>query len=160
MNIAVRYKKNEDDAAILVNQAFMKVLSNIEGYDITKNVEPWLKQIMVNTAIDDYRKNAKRNELTQNIDNESVYEITPNVYNDILDKINAEELQNMLNKLPRATCNVFNLFAIDGYSHKEIGDMLGITEQTSKWHVKEARKRLKKLYYTENDIELTSRKAN
>ena len=159
MNIAMRYKKNEDDAAMLVNQAFMKILSNINRYNADMNIEPWLKQIMVNTAIDDFRKNAKYHQLTQPID-EEVHEAITSVHNNIIDKINADELQSMLNKLPQATCHVFNLFAIDGFSHKEIGEMLGISVETSKWHVKEARSRLKKLYYTGQNFELKSRKAN
>ena len=66
-------------------------------------------------------------------------------YNAVDDTIESEELNNMILALPKATRVVFNLFALDGYSHKEITEELGIGLETSKWHMKEARKRLKSL---------------
>ena len=71
---------------------------------------------------------------------EGLEEVT---YNEVDDTIEAEELNNMILALPKATRVVFNLFAVDGYSHKEITEELGIGLETSKWHMKEARKRLK-----------------
>ena len=92
------------------------------------------------TAIDDFRKNSKHNliEYSDEISTNDNYTI-----NDYDLEIRAEELNNMILKLPKATKLVFNLFAIDGYSHKEIAEQLEISTNTSKWHVKEARKKLK-----------------
>jgi len=145
MNVAHRYKNNPDDAAYLANEGFIKVLSSIEKIDSSKSIVPWIKRIMVNTAIDDFRKNKKYAgtlSLT-NHDFEEVYGLSEEAD---LEFESAEFFQSLLNQLPRATNNVFNLYVIDGYSHKEVAEMLLISIETSKWHVKQARKKLRELY--------------
>ena len=141
MSVAYRYKKNEEDAAALSNDAFLKILTNIKKYNSNNPFEAWIRRIAINTAIDDYRKNKKREEMFEAADSfEGIEKVT---YNEIDNQIETEELNDMLLELPKATRVVFNLFAIDGYSHKEITEELGIGLETSKWHMKEARKRLK-----------------
>lgn len=141
MSVAYRYKKNEEDAAALSNDAFLKILTNIEKYNSNNPFEAWIRRIAINTAIDDYRKNKKREEMFEAADSfEGIEKVT---YNEIDNQIETDELNDMLLELPKATRVVFNLFAIDGYSHKEITEELGIGLETSKWHMKEARKRLK-----------------
>ena len=150
MSIAFRYKKNEEDAAALANEAFFKVLTNIDKYNSNSPFEAWIRRIAINTAIDDYRKNKKREEMFEAEDNfDGFEEVT---YNEVDDTIEAEELSNMLLELPKATRIVFNLFAVDGYSHKEITEELGIGLETSKWHMKEARKRLKILLIKREEL--------
>ena len=150
MSIAYRYKKNEEDAAALSNDAFFKVLTNIEKYNSNSPFEAWIRRIAINTAIDDYRKNKKREEMFEAEDNfDGLEEVT---YNEVDDTIEAEELSSMLLELPKATRVVFNLFAVDGYSHKEITEELGIGLETSKWHMKEARKRLKILLIKREEL--------
>ncbi len=150
MNISLRYKKNEDDAAFLVNEAFLKILSGIDKIDVNKSLLPWMKRIMVNTAIDDFRKNKKHAQTFAHT-SEEFEEIGTTAVEEHLEFESAEFFQSLLNQLPNATNHVFNLFAIDGYTHKEVADMLSISIETSKWHVKQARKRLKELYLkTEN----------
>ena len=129
MSVAFRYKKNEEDAAALANEAFLKILTNIAKYNSISPFEACIRRIAINTAIDDYRKNKKREEMFE-----------------------AEELNNMLLELPKATRIVFNLFALDGYSHKEISEELGIRLETTKWHMKEARKRLKALLIKREEL--------
>jgi RNA polymerase sigma-70 factor (ECF subfamily) len=116
------------------------VLTNIESYNPSVPFTAWIRRIAINTAIDDFRKNSKHNliEYSDEISTNENYTI-----NDYDLEIRAEELNNMILKLPKATKLVFNLFAIDGYSHKEIAEQLEISTNTSKWHVKEARKKLK-----------------
>lgn len=141
MSVAYRYKKNEEDAAALSNDAFLKILTNIKKYNSNNPFEAWIRRIAINTAIDDYRKNKKREEMFEAADSfEGIEKVT---YNEIDNQIETDELNDMLLELPKATRVVFNLFAIDGYSHKEITEELGIGLETSKWHMKEARKRLK-----------------
>lgn len=150
MSVAYRYKKNEEDAAALSNVAFLKILTNIEKYNSKSAFEAWIRRIAINTAIDDYRKNKKREEMFEAEDNfEGLEEVT---YNEVDDTIEAEELSNMILALPKATRVVFNLFAVDGYSHKEITEELGIGLETSKWHMKEARKRLKALLIKREEL--------
>lgn len=146
MSIALRYKHNEDDAAFLVNKAFMKILSNIEKVDNSKSILAWMKRILINCAIDEFRKSAKMAKIidkSKDIDDIHNSSSTSNIY---LDTIQEEEVQRLLNTLPRATNNVFQMYAIDGYSYKEIMANLNISLSTAKWHVKEARKRLKILF--------------
>jgi len=150
MSVAYRYKKNEEDASALSNEAFLKILTNIEKYNSNSPFESWIRRIAINTAIDDYRKNKKREEMFEAEDNfEGLEEVT---YNEVDDTIEAEELNNMILALPKATRVVFNLFAVDGYSHKEITEELGIGLETSKWHMKEARKRLKILLIKREEL--------
>ena len=150
MSVAYRYKKNEEDAAALSNDAFLKILTNIKKYNSKSPFEAWIRRIAINTAIDDYRKNKKREEMFETEDNfEGLKEVT---YNEVDDTIEAEELNNMILALPKATRVVFNLFAVDGYSHKEITEELGIGLETSKWHMKEARKRLKALLIKREEL--------
>lgn len=145
MSAALRYKRNREDAAALVNEAFLKVLTNIDKYDVSKPLEAWLRRIVINCAIDEFRKNEK----TQALFNESTTALdnleSGAVFNKAIENFEIEELKKLLNQLPKATCVVFNLYAIDGYSHKEVSEKLGITVETSKWHVKEARKKLRYL---------------
>lgn len=145
MNVCLRYKNNEDDAAFLANEGFIKILSNIGKIDASKSIISWMKRIMVNTAIDDFRKN-KKYAGTLSMTNHEFEEVHSLSEEANLEFESAEFFQSLLNQLPRATNNVFNLYAIDGYSHKEISVLLEISAETSKWHVKQARKRLKKLY--------------
>ena len=140
MSVTYREKKNEEDAKSLSINAFLKVLTNIESYKPNIPFNAWIRRIAINTAIDDFRKNSKHNliEYSDEISTNENYTI-----NDYDLEIRAEELNNMILKLPKATKLVINLFAIDGYSHKEIAEQLNISTNTSKWHVKEARKKLK-----------------
>ena len=116
------------------------MLTNIESYKPSIPFTAWIRRIAINTAIDDFRKNSKHNliEYSDEISTNDNYTI-----NDYDLEIRAEELNNMILKLPKATKLVFNLYAIDGYSHKDIAEQLEISTNTSKWHVKEARKKLK-----------------
>lgn len=141
MSVAYRYKKNKEDAAELVNSSFLKILLNIKKYNKKVPFEAWIRRITINEVIDDYRKHKKRNELF--VDTENIEVNNSETYNEVDHDIEAEELNNMLLKLPSATRTVFSLIAIDGYSHKEITEQLNISLETSKWHMKEARKRLK-----------------
>ncbi len=143
MSVAFRYKNNEEDAKSLAISSFLKVLKNIEKYSVEIPFEAWIRRISINNAIDDFRKNRRRKDIIEYND-EIKFEKNYTI-NEYELEINAEELNDMLFLLPKATNVVFNLFAIDGFSHKEISEKLGITTNTSKWHVKEARKKLKTL---------------
>jgi len=143
MSVAFRYKKNEADAAALSNDAFLKILLNISKYNTETPINAWVRRVAINNAIDDYRKNKKREETIETVDNFDNIEEAD--YFELNNEIEYQELNKMLLSLPNATRVVFNLFAIDGYTHKEITEELNIKLETSKWHMKEARKRLKAL---------------
>jgi len=142
MRVAIRYKKNEDDAAALVNDAFLKILINIENYSLDKPLEPWLKRIIINVTIDDFRKNKSYTEMIESVDTQE-YENTYKSDSLLDEEMIFEDMLDVINKiLPKATRVVFFLKKVDGYSHKEISDKLKITVETSKWHIKNAKKLL------------------
>jgi RNA polymerase sigma factor (sigma-70 family) len=149
MSICMRYSKDKDTASEALNMGYMKILKNLAAYNPQIPFKAWIRRIMVNTLIDEYRKNKReRDKLTyveEYFDNSDFSEV-----NEALSKISYNQLLEQINLLPEATKKVFNLFAIDGYSHKEIGELLMISEGTSKWHLNAARQRLKE--YIENSV--------
>ena len=144
MSVCMRYSACEDDAVQLLNFGFLKILNNLNKYQTEKPFEAWIKRIMINTIIDEYRKNYKYKNQIKTEDPENMPEIEINIaLNDGELKLLANDLEQYIQGLPPMSREVFNLFAIDGYSHKEISGMLQISVGTSKWHVSQARQTLK-----------------
>jgi RNA polymerase sigma factor (sigma-70 family) len=156
MSVCYRYTHQKELAEEMLNMGFLKILNNLEKYDQSMPFKAWVRRIMINTLIDEYRKNkslkSKISYVEEYYDSEHYSET-----NDAIKKLNAGEILQMIEKLPRASAQVFNLFAIDGYSHKEIADMLEISEGTSKWHLNYARQKLKEMI---NETVLTTAKAS
>jgi len=146
MSVGMRYKKDESESAAVVNTAFLKILKNLDKYNSKVPFQAWIKRIMINTVIDEFRKNRKVRELIEHTNFEDYYNHDDLVTMNVADlNFDAEELGNMIKRLPPVSQKVFNLFAIDGYSHKEIGIMMDISDGTSKWHLSFARKKLREL---------------
>lgn len=142
MSVAVRYHNQREEQMEIVNSTFMKVISKIDQYEVGTNFYAWTKRIAHHTVIDYFRSNKRYKELfTNDIDNQDVY-LEPSTH-DQHTFSEEEQIEQVLSHLPPATRVSFNLFAIDGYSYKEIAKELDIGYETVKWHVKEARKRLK-----------------
>ncbi len=141
MRVALRYAPNEADAADILNRGFFKVFTRIEQFTGThQNFGGWIRRIVVNEALDFIKANPafKRHEELEaaaHIGQETTYEQTETT----------ENILYLLRQLPLTTATVFNLFALEGYSHQEIGDQLGITETTSRWHLHSARQQLQRL---------------
>jgi len=142
MSICRRYQQNELDARGLLNQGFLKILLNLKKKKDHVPFIPWCRRILINTIISEHRKNSKRVEMEKTADTISPSK-EPFSWNDVETLIQVEALQAMLDQVPDISRKVFNLFAIDGYSHKEIAELLGISTGTSKWHVSHARALLK-----------------
>jgi RNA polymerase sigma factor (sigma-70 family) len=149
MSICMRYSRDKDSASEALNMGYMKILKNLETYNPAIPFKAWIRRIMVNTLIDEYRKNKREREKVTYVE-EYFESANFSDVNDALSKINCKQIFAEINKLPEATKKVFNLFIIDGYSHKEVADMLGISEGTSKWHLNAARQKLKD--YIENNV--------
>lgn len=142
MSICLRYTRDKDTASAMLNTGFMKILSNLEKYNLAIPFKVWIRKIMVNTLIDEYRKLKREKEKVTYV--EEYYDSSNfSEANEALSRINCRQIYELINQLPEATKQVFNLFVIDGYAHKEIADMLGISEGTSKWHLNAARQKLK-----------------
>ena len=138
MGVCMRYANNRDDAMDILHDGFIKIYRNIARYQPGTSLIAWMRRIMVNTAIDYYRKQTRRR--TEDID--SAYDIvskTPGA----LSQMSAKEIMNCIQLLSPAYRAVFNLYVIEGYSHKEVADILGITESTSRSNLVKARIKLK-----------------
>jgi RNA polymerase sigma factor (sigma-70 family) len=140
MAICLRYAGNRDEAAEVMNQGFFKVFKNIDRYDADRPFKAWLGKIMMNVSIDHYRANLK---MAYTEDIETAEHLSDGDYSD--KNLNYNDLLAMVQKLPQAYRTVFNLFAIDGYSHDEIGEMLNINAGTSKSNLFKARQKLKQM---------------
>lgn len=138
MGICLRYAGNRDEAAEVMNQGFFKVFTRIESYDSAKPFKAWLGRIMVNTSIDYYRSNLK---MAYTDDLDKAEHISDGEFADR--NLRYEDLLAMVQKLPQAYRTVFNLFAIEGYTHEEIAELLGINTGTSKSNLHKARQKLK-----------------
>lgn len=146
MSICIRYCNSRDDAEDLLNRGFLKVLNSIGKRRKEVPFPLWMRRIMINTIIDEYRKKKLLNEQRELVDfDDREHEADGTVINSYVEKMNAEQLQVLIDTLPETSKRIFNLFAVDGYSHKEIAAMTGMSEGTSKWHVNNARTRLKEL---------------
>lgn len=144
MSVCFRYENNKEDAEFLLNKAFYKILTKLESYSEQVPFEAWIRRIAINTAIDEYRKN-QRSKLDFVEEPQQVSPLNQLDYNEADKKFDAEELLNLVKKLPPASQRVFNLYVIDGFNHKEIAEKLDMSEGTSKWHLSSARKKLKEL---------------
>lgn len=140
MGVCLRYADGRDEAEDILQNAFIKVFENIETFKGSGSLEGWVRKIMVNTALNNYRQNkAGRHK----VDLDSVEYMLPGD-NHVSNTFNAKELLTVIQQLPVGFRTVFNLFAIEGYSHKEIAEQLNISEGTSKSQYSRARTYLQK----------------
>jgi RNA polymerase sigma factor (sigma-70 family) len=136
--IVRRYIKDEEEALDVLNQGFIKIFKKIEQYHVGNSFEGWCKRIIINTALDHLRSNKRYKDVF------SFEAIMPTyqVYNDGLNNMSMQELMTIIDSVSPVSKVVFNMFVIDGYSHKEISQNLNISVGTSKWHLSSARKQI------------------
>ena len=139
MSIGMHYCENWDDAKEVVNTAFLKVFTKIEYYTGVGSFEGWMKKTIVNTSLD-YIKSKKFDKV--DIDDINYLNEELFVENEAASNINSEDIMKMIQELPNASKIVFNMYIIEGYKHKEISELLNISEGTSHWHLQNARKLL------------------
>jgi RNA polymerase sigma factor (sigma-70 family) len=141
MSICLRYAADRDEAAEVLNQGFFKVFTKIETYDATRPFKAWIGRIMMNVSIDYYRANLKM-AYAEDLDQaEHIHDTS--VATD--HNLNYNDLLAMVQRLPQGYRTVFNLFAIDGYTHEKIAEMLNINVGTSKSNLFKARQKLKQM---------------
>jgi RNA polymerase sigma-70 factor (ECF subfamily) len=156
MATCLRYRRDESEAAAALNDGFLKILQNLHRYSPEVPFIAWIRRIQINTLIDMFRREAKWRDqvlLSEKIEQQS--DAAAVDWNEADRKFDAEQLEVLLQRLPPVSRQVFNLFALDGYSHAEISTMLEMSEGTSKWHVSFARSQLRSwikagLEHTEN----------
>jgi len=137
--ISLRYATDRDQAASLVNQAFLKAFQSLHQCQDYQAFPAWINRIAVNTCIDHVRKLKKNRTMAL----DSAPEIA--IPSSVLDKIAAEDLLAMVQKLAPMTRAVFSLYVIEGFKHAEIAEQLGMSEGTSRWHLSAAKQELKRL---------------
>jgi len=140
MALCLRYVRVHSDAVEVLNDAWLKVFKQLTRYDAAKAaLYTWMRKIVINTALDSLRKQRL-------IRNREILTMTgeePGIENEAISKLSGDELLGLILQLPVTTRLVFNLYSVDGFSHREIASMLGISEGTSRWHLSDARRQLR-----------------
>jgi RNA polymerase sigma-70 factor (ECF subfamily) len=137
MGVCLRYANSEDDALDILHEGFIKVFKHIGSYQPNTALLAWIRRIMVNTAIDFYRRTSRRR--TEDI--ETAYDLSTDEA-DAISKCSEQDILNAIKKLTPAYRTVFNLYVIEGFSHREIAEQLEITESTSRSNLVKARLKL------------------
>ena len=135
-SICLKYSKNKQEAQDNFQDGFIVIFDKIGQFNFEGSFEGWLKRVMINTVLLKYRKKNVLNIVTEDIPDEVIVEVDD-------DEISLDFLLNLINELPDRYRMVFNLYALDGYAHKEISEMLQIAEGTSKSNLARARAILK-----------------
>lgn len=138
MSIALRYSNSREEACEIVNDSFMKVFDKLAQYTDTHAFKGWFRRILINTSIDYYRKNVK-----YYADMEIEKAELPLCEASVIDELSKEEILAMLRELPELLRIIFNMYEIEGYSHNEIADELGIPSSTSRSYLARAKHRLR-----------------
>ena len=139
-NIVFRYSKDHSNIGSLINAGFYKVYKSIDSYNDKHALATWMRNIMVNTCIDEYRKNARKETHIELEENTKSVEL---IVNDGEQVLQSKDVMELVNQLGDVAKNVFNLAAIDGYSHTEIAEKMNISAGASRWHLHQARLQLK-----------------
>lgn len=148
MGVCLRYTNNYEEAQDVLQDGFIKVFNKLSKFVNKGSLEGWVRRIMVNTALDHYRKNKK---FQKDIEIDAVsFKLEKQEY--IVESINAQDLLKIIQTIPEGYRVVFNLFAIEGYSHKEIAEQLGVTESTSKSQFSRAKKMLRNILIERNIV--------
>ena len=141
MGVGLRYLSNRDDALEVVNDAFIKVFGSISSFNSENPFKPWLRRIVVNTAIDRRRKNLR---YLEQVDIDEAISVGRQAQ--VIEDMGMEEIRIMISNLPEIQQMIFNLYEIDGYNHEEIGTMLGIPESSSRVYLSRAKDKLRKAW--------------
>lgn len=144
MGVCFRYTSSGERAREMVNVGFLKILNNISKYRPEIPFKTWIRKVMINILIDEFRKEKKHIENLKYVENYNESNSYSEV-NNAVTNMNVEQIHALIQQLPPVSQQVFNLFVIDGYGHKEIAGMLAMSEGTSKWHLNFSRNKLKEM---------------
>lgn len=149
--ICLRYTENTEDAEDVFQEAFVKIFEKIYQFEFKGSFEGWMRRIMVNTALEKYRKKLNVIHI-----NDTVKKLDTPAEIEIEEELSAKDLLKLVQELSPRYKMVFNLYAIEGYNHKEIAEMMEISEGTSKSNLSRAREILQKKV---EDLQRNTRKA-
>lgn len=140
MGISLSYSKDKMLADEIANDSFIKFFGSIKKFEDFQSIKALLRRITVNTAIDYFRKQKKFQNQTDVSEETSVFHEV-----NALQDLAFQDIINLINQLQEDHKMVFNLYEIEGYSHKEIGEKLGLTESSSRVYLARAKSQLRKL---------------
>ncbi len=146
--VCLRYTKSQQEAEDVLQDSFIKIFNNLKNYRGESRLGYWIKRIIINTALNSQRKKLYMYPM---VDIEDVHHVFDQ--NKTISNLQLEELLNIIRTLPTGCRTVFNLFAIEGYSHREIAEMLEVSEGTSKSQFSRARKLLQEKIAEEEKAE-------
>lgn len=140
MSVAMRYTRHREDAKDVFNESFFKVFENLKTFDKTKSLKAWISRIVTNHAIDFYRSSVRQSivQHTEHLENIDVASAESPA-----DTLHAEAIFELVQNLPDAQRLVFNLYEIDGFTHEEVAEQLGISVSGSRATLHRAKQRLK-----------------
>jgi RNA polymerase sigma-70 factor (ECF subfamily) len=137
MGVVKRYIDHQEQAEEVLNNGYLRAFQKIEQYTFQGSFEGWLRKIVFHAVSDYVKQNIRYSEKVVLVEKDQL------VHKDHADKLYYNQLLEMVQSLPDATRSVFNMYVLEGFSHKEISKMLSISEGTSKWHLSEGRRILK-----------------
>jgi RNA polymerase sigma factor (sigma-70 family) len=137
MSVVRRYIDSEMQAEEVLNNGFLRAFQKVQQYTFQGSFEGWLRKIVFHAVSDYVKQNTRYNEKIVLVEKDEY------VHKDHADRLYYNQLLEIVHTLPVATRTVFNMYVMEGYSHKEIGKIVGISEGTSKWHLSEGRRILK-----------------
>ena len=137
MGVVKRYIDHDEEAEEVINNGFLRAFLKMRQYSFQGSFEGWLRKIVFHSVADYVKQYIKYNEKIVLVEKDEY------VNKDYAENLYYKELLEMVQALPGSTRVVFNMFVLDGFSHREIGKVLGISEGTSKWHLSEGRRILK-----------------
>lgn len=137
-SVVIMYAKDADDAADILQESFINIFRKLHDFRFESPLGAWIRRIVVNKAFEHFRKKQRKRELIEELS----YEETP-LMDGIIERINASEIVRLVNDLPSKAAAILKLYAIEGYKHNEIAEMLEISEGTSKSQLNRARILLK-----------------
>lgn len=151
MAMCLKYTKDEDKALLILNDGFLKVFQKIGTFRSEGSFQGWIRRLIYHTLADFYKKENSYIRFIQfETPDERHLQATQG------DPLEFQDLISLLDRIPGRSAEVFRLFAIEGYSHEEIGEKMNISTGTSKWHLSNAREKLRALIVNENHARTSS----
>lgn len=139
MGMCMRYAADEDEALTILNDGFLRVFKKVHTFQYKGSFEGWIRRLVFNSLSDYFKKKSRQLKFLELGDWEKPTTTTP------MDHLMEEDILQLIEQVPQASADIFILYAIHGYAHKEIAAMKGISEGTSKWHLSNAKKVLQEL---------------
>jgi RNA polymerase sigma-70 factor (ECF subfamily) len=153
LGICMRYCKNDDSAKDAMQEGFIKIFKHISNFKAESKLETWMTRIMINCALTEWKKSNKWVLPSPVEDHDPLFDTLPDNSPDIISALEYRDLINMLQQLPDGYRVVFNMYVVEGYSHQEIAQELGISVGTSKSQLNRARKNLQLLLQKKTSLQ-------